>query len=544
MNGNPSNHKAKAAPQKIATSKPASLASSTYIPKDWRYLFFLSLVFLFSFSYIFDVKLDLNGDNFGYLNYAKAIADGKGYVSPYSSNFPPTNWFPPGYAALLASLMLVFGEKIVLFKVVNGLMYFGAMLLLFDFGKRLTNNKPLAFTIVTLLFLNSGLMRYATILMSEIPYLFFSVLAFYMLISMEKKPNFLKNSRFWWLVLASAAAFYFRSVGLALVAAVACYFLFEKRWKEAAVYVSGFVLLYLPWAIRDHVHGLKGRYLDTMTVANAWRPEEGKIDSISGFLDKMQLNFFDTVIKGFSEVTFPFIQIEEKAPGTMWVIGLLVLAFVFYGVWKTGKYKILFGTYILANIGVFLLWHSGNGSRYVWPLSPFITFCFYLGVFQLLVLLLGKLKVPIKNGVGYAFLLVAFMLFPKMQELNAMAKADYWPAYKNYFEMAKAVKKYGQPTNMVCCRKAEMFHYFSGTYVTMYEFSLDDKQVIQKMLDNKVDYVILEQLGYSSTARYLYPAIMKHQDMFKVVMQLPNPDTYLLYFDKAAASSFLALPAK
>lgn len=291
MKVNPINNKVKGAPVKNNTVKPASVVRPKYIPEDWGYLLLLSFVFLFSYSYIFDVKLDLNGDNFGYLNYAKAIADGKGYVSPYSSTYPPTNWFPPGYSALLASLMLVFGQKIVLFKIVNGLFYFGALLLLFGFSKKVTGNKPLSFVVVALLFLNSGLMRYATILMSEIPYLFFSVLAFYMLITMEKKSNFLKNSRFWWLLVASAAAFYFRSVGLGLIAAVACYFLFQKRWKEATAYVSGFVLLYLPWAIRDHVHGLKGRYLDTMTVANAWRPEEGKIDSISGFLDKMQLNF-------------------------------------------------------------------------------------------------------------------------------------------------------------------------------------------------------------------------------------------------------------
>jgi len=59
------------------------------------------------------------------------------------------------------------------------------------------------------------------------------------------------------------------------------------------------------------------------------------------------------------------------------------------------------------------------------------------------------------------------------------------------------------------------------------------------MVRTKVDFVVLEQLGYSSTGRYLYPAIMKHPDLFQPVMQLQNPDTYLLAFNKEGARKWL-----
>jgi hypothetical protein len=42
--------------------------------------------------------------------------------------------------------------------------------------------------------------------------------------------------------------------------------------------------------------------------------------------------------------------------------------------------------------------------------------------------------------------------------------------------------------------------------------------------------VIIEQLGFSSTAKYLVPAVQKNPDKFEVVYQLKNPDTYLLKF--------------
>jgi len=140
---------------------------------------------------------------------------------------------------------------------------------------------------------------------------------------------------------------------------------------------------------------------------------------------------------------------------------------------------------------------------------------------------------------AYLLLLIGFLMLPKMKEISEMAKQDFPPAYKNYFQIAEAVKANGSPNMTVCCRKAEMFHYYSGTFVTMYDFSLDDRKVIAAMVRTNVDFVVLEQLGYSSTGRYLYPAIMKHPDLFQPVMQLQNPDTYLLAFNKEGAKKFL-----
>jgi hypothetical protein len=130
-------------------------------------------------------------------------------------------------------------------------------------------------------------------------------------------------------------------------------------------------------------------------------------------------------------------------------------------------------------------------------------------------------------------------MFSSLNEMHDFAVQDYPPAYKNYFDMAKTVKQQGNKNWVVACRKADMFYYFSGTYVTMYEYSLDDKEVIRDLLKKGVDFVVLEQLGYSSTYRYLYPAIVKNQDLFQPAMHLLNPDTYLFYFDKNKAKKKL-----
>ena len=69
--------------------------------------------------------------------------------------------------------------------------------------------------------------------------------------------------------------------------------------------------------------------------------------------------------------------------------------------------------------------------------------------------------------------------------------------------------------------------------------SEDTGVMLQGMLDKKVDYVLFEQLGFGSTYRYLQPCLQKHPDIFKVVAQLKNPETYLFAFDKQKAQEWL-----
>lgn len=111
-----------------------------------------------------------------------------------------------------------------------------------------------------------------------------------------------------------------------------------------------------------------------------------------------------------------------------------------------------------------------------------------------------------------------------------------YPAnYQNFFKIAEEVHKQVPPTTVICSRKPELFYMFSKTAVTMYAWTDNEKELIKGLIDSNVEYVVLEQLGFSSTARYLYPAIQKNPDLFPIAMHLKNPDTYLLKFDKEKA---------
>ena len=44
------------------------------------------------------------------------------------------------------------------------------------------------------------------------------------------------------------------------------------------------------------------------------------------------------------------------------------------------------------------------------------------------------------------------------------------------------------------------------------------------------DFVVIDQLPFPSTARYLVPTIRKYPDLFRIVWHVKNPDTYVLGF--------------
>ena len=138
----------------------------------------------------------------------------------------------------------------------------------------------------------------------------------------------------------------------------------------------------------------------------------------------------------------------------------------------------------------------------------------------------------------YVLLLLAIPMMKPLSVQSEVARRPFPPAYRNYFELAKAMEHQLPAGTVVACRKPELYSYFAPSHFPeRYLFSQNPDDVVKDLCKKKVDYVILEQLGFSSTPLYLYPAIQKNPELFPVVSRLPAPDTYLLKFDRRAAAA-------
>ena len=512
-------------------------------------IFLAVIIVLYAIIYVFsfDSKLDFNGDNANYLRLAKHLSEGLGYVNVNQNGIAPTNFYPPAYPFLLSLFMSVGIDSLKTFKILDGFFLLLSVLGVFYLVRRFTKNETLSFVIAVLTIFSTQLMHFSNMVMSEMFYLFTSVACFICLYrySLNEKTVFWKSPYFYLAILTAALTYHIRTIGLTVVFALLVFFMFRKEFWAVLSALGGIVLLFLPWSIRNSSLGLESRYFGTIMTVNPWRPEVGSVTTFGELIDKMIANFDEIVIKGFKEILFPFITIDYSVPSGIAaiILGLFILAVVLYGAWNFGKFRWLMIGYMIANIGLLLLWHGGNGSRYLVTIAPFIFACFYLGIFNLTVLL--KLKPKLQSNLPYTFLFMVLLMYSPLKVQSAEAKMPYMPAFENYFNIAKTMEEKAPKHTIVCCRKPELFLYYAPSmYAVNYAYSLDKKAVIKDLIDKKVDYVILDQLGFSSTYRYLYPAIQEYPKLFPIFWQLQNPDTYLLKFERTKAIETLGLNEK
>ena len=511
----------------------------------------LTLLCIGLFAYTVDPKLDLNGDNVAYIRLAHALADGQGYsnVSADGTSTPASH-FPPGYPAVLSILIRLGLDSLMAFKILNGLFLLLSVLGLFVLTRRLTGQTYLAFSIAVLTMFSPSLLHFAGMAMSEMAYMFATVAALFMLYIYDKKSRtgrtpFYRSSFFYLAILFAAGAYYIRTVGASVLFAVVVFYLFRKEWTAAVSSAVGCVLCLLPWSLRNAAYGIEGRYLGTVMTVNPWRPEEGSISTVGEMVDKMLVNVNDTVVQGFKGLLFPFGDWATTG-FSAWFFGLLVVAVVFYGVWSLGSMRWAMAAFLLANIGLFALWHGGNGTRYVTPLIPYLFVFFFVGVWAGIRLIRQRRwRADFKSDslAGLLPLLLVLPMIKPVQERHAVVKQPYPAAYAHYFHLAQMVQNSVEKGTVVCCRKPEFFVHFAPDIVAVnYAYDLDPAAVVRDLIDKKVDYVVLEQLGYGSTVRYLYPAVRAYPEWFPVVYASPSPETYLLRFEREAARQKLMAP--
>ena len=522
--------KTKATPIKKAATKVPTAKTSTFDMggvMTWTHLLIITVLFWFIYSNIFDKKPDLNGDNFAYYLLGKRLATGLGYTNATSIELSPHTHFPIGYPALLCLFMKTVGDDQDTLNFMNGLMFYGTLLILYFLVKRITASNPLAFATTIITALNSHLLRSATMTMSEIPFLFISLLAIFFFVKAVDDPKSIKSVWLYLSVLMIAACYHTKTTAIALIGGVAIYLLVALDWKRLAVTLSTFGLLCLPWYIRNK--NLSSSHMGQLMQINPYKPELGNLTTAT-FIERIHNNFVRYISTDIPAGVLSLETNFEKAPLSFWLIGIVIIALVLWGIFRLRDFRLMFLGYIAGTMAILLIWPDiWGGIRFIIPLVPIAIFLSLYAIKDLVSNIIGEKNTAL---VPYLFLVLGFCYVKPISKLEDQANEAMPTNYVNYFEIAKWVKKNTPKETIVSARKPDMFVYYADRLCIGDKPSLDDKEVLDFFRKNKVDYVVIEQLGFSSTGKYLVPAIQKNQDKFDVVLQLPNPDTYLLKFKR------------
>ncbi len=496
------------------------------------YILILLFAFVCSYTYVFDKKIDLGGDDTEYYLLGKAISEGDGYVNLFTEDKTPANSFPPGYPIIVGAVMKVFStESLTTIKKVNGLFLIASIIMLFFIINKISLNKHLAFVVCFIITLNDHLLRYSTITMSEMPYMFFSFFTILVFMKMDFNKNPLKDPYFYLLLLFSVSAYYIRTIGISIFGGVILFMLVKRNWRYLLAYFSGVFVLALPWYIRGMMMG-GNVYLEKLVEINPYRPEFGKV----GFKDvyeRFLSNAERYITKEIPEGCFNFIKVDYFMQSTIsdWILGCLIIALILFGIIMSKDYKLLISFYLLGTFGVLLLWPDvWRGIRFMLPVVPILVYAIINGIYEYFVFFFSKIKKLNFNFSPLYLLPIVVLFIPRIFELHDEVNQPFPAQWENYIKIAKWSKENTEKDALICCRKPSIFYLYSDRAVTSYMNTLDKEELIKDLEKKGVDYVVMEQLGFTSTERYLLPAIKSNIKRFPEILKYKDPDTFLFKF--------------
>ena len=486
----------------------------------------LALLALLVFMYIFNPKIDINGDNCYYYAFATALAAGEGYVDIAGE---PSALFPPGYPLLMAPLRFI-TDSIVAQKVMNMLLLFSATLLLYYTLLRVEVKRSLAFIACAAVLVTPHLLEFSTMMMSEASCIFFISLSIWAYVKIDEAMSAVgtipwRSVWLWVFVLSVAYAIFIRTQAVVLLAAFLGALLLARRFKLALLLLSVFVLCWLPWALRNSALELgQSRYVSQIDFSNV--------------LD----NLLMLTVQAIPESIIPFMPVKYALSPSplLYVSAVVMLALIVYGFLKMKCLRVLLPLFLAGNIAIVSIMNTPSFYRYMVIVLPFITAGIVVGLWNALSLASMRW---LKCSVNPWFMLLLFLPLLSMAEdktkhtmqgLHEVAREGYPPSLKTFVAIGKEVAKMPD-ANIVASRKPELLFVHAGVRGKRLQEKTTEVDIINHMLDEDIDYVVLENMGVRYTYEVLYPFIQHRQDLFKLVKYTSDPMSILFKFKKNEA---------
>ena len=527
---------------------PEPKADASRAPRWWetstaRYAIplFVIAASLFLGVWTFDSKLSLSGDNAEYIILARSLAQGEGLTHIHSPEPGPATKFPFGFPLLLAPLAWAFPDDWVPMKYLVLTLFSLGMGVLYQLARERMGVWP-ALSVVALClmagksYLTEGaagethgpiLLHYAHQVMSEVPYLTFSLLALWLVDRGVRRQGLRGNWQFLGGVACAIWACCIRTSGIALVAAVAGHLLLRRDFRRCLFFVGATFLCLLPWTLRNQAVGGGGVYLKQLFMVNPYYPEQGWLD-LPGLLERF-IGHADRYLRGWPEFLVPSFGGTDTMLHPAPLVAIVLAATATVLCVRRGEHLLLL--YAAFSMGMLLLWFWPS-DRFLVPLFPVVVL---LGVWTILqvrdrLAAYGRAEQYAGRLVVWGCLAAWFIAHAGgVQRLADYADGDYPPNWQSYYQAGEWLEANTPEEAIVLCRKGLWMHLVSGRRTTGFPFD-EPAAVLAHMEREEVDYVVLESLGFRQTGDYLGPAIGEYTDRFRASWYDHAQATYVLQF--------------
>ena len=504
-------------------------------PRAWvRVIIIVQLLLL---GWQFTPEPCTDGDNAVLFILGKSFVTGHGFHNLHLVGEPVETTMPFLFPLVLGLCQIVF--KTPLFaQILMGLLGVASTLLVYRLFKNLPN--IMLFPLLSMVAASHLIARYSLNFMSEILYVAVTLLALVLLRrSLDQPKNILL---FGLTILVSLMPLHTRSIGIAFSAAWIVTLLFERRFRYAIVHAAALGLV--AFIIKLMAPGDSG-YGFLLWQRDLYDPQVGTItpiELVDRFAENFQIHFNYIIGGSFIPFTRP------PSPALIGTISKIVIAFSLIG-WFRNLFQStrIISVYLFMYMGIVLVWPIPNDRR-IACIIPFLFLFLLQGIDYILSLFSSRgsdapqrvFAAPagkglVRNAKIVLVLMTALVVIPNLTfRLATPGFANrLGPDWDNFYSCADWVRFNTPRDAVIMSRKPELLYLRADRKGLVYPYSHDIEVIIKSMRDNNVSYIVFDNFGWTrTTAKYLYPAIVSRPELFKVVYAVPNPEFFVMEFNR------------
>lgn len=348
-------------------------------------------------------------------------------------------------------------------------------------------------------------------------------------------------------------AYYFRTIGLALMAGAVLTLLWHRRFRAAIASGLTMLVLALPWAYYANTMG-RPNYVSKLFLRDPYNPALGYVSGVGEFFMRL-LDSANIYLLGI----FPDMLLPYPVPeGVRSALAPMLLLLTAVGlVLRLVRRVELPEVYTLLLLGIIFVWPF-RGDRFFLPAYPLVLFYMLTGLMwviaaaaRIAVRMTGQAwsKVRFRAGSGEHALtpgwpvrvaVISVLLLACVPQLwwtaaegeaNALYLAGqappphHTPDWQAYFEACRWLREHTPPDSLIISRKFTM----TTLYANRFSIPLPLRpppQFIEYIDYHHVDYVLEDAFDWSTQTRdYLRPTLQAFPDRFELVGTVGPPTT-------------------
>lgn len=542
-------------PGQLLTLPQRALEGAERIPAVWLGILPVGLVAVVAAA-TFDPRVYPGGDNALYWALGRSLLETFEYRDLGAPGSPYETSIPWGFPLLIAAGMAVLPDGYPYLKIVCWLSMVGAFACLWGLLQFvLKGHRGVALLALLALAVNHRLVTFASMLLTEAPFLAFSMGA---LLAFEVYRR--RWAERWWGVVPSAVlasyGYLVRPAGVALVAALLGYLVLCRRWKVLGIALAVVIVVDGSWHVRSAMVPSESEnlYLHYLVKKNKYQTDDVTVDA-GGIVDRITHNAKAYTVGPLHRLSLGFKW--KNRPGiSPIVLPMLVLIGAGYALTLSRAGPI--HLYVPFYLGVILLWLPESvKDRYLAMVFPLLLPLALFGLYRSL-----ALRWP---TVGAWAVVGLFSLMFYFQGGRAWVKAERYEAvreafedgqhevgrrrsYRSYVHMCEWIRDHAPEDAILGARKPRLAYLYSGRQAVRTTYSEDPEEVYAWFVDNGIDYVLLDRLDsqVEDTRIRMIGTQMEYHDHFADVfasflgdrIALFSPDTAVIEAHRSERADF------